>query len=352
MTAETDSIEAALSTVAPETSSSGRMTIAEIAQLASVSKKTVSRYFNHAELLSADTRARIEAVIADTGFVPNAQARALALQRNFLIALVHDNSDRGVLELVERGMVKALENSEFALVLQPLARHDAAARLRAFLDRLRPTGVILLPPLSEREDIAAACAQAQVRCVRLGRVRGNHGMACDDRSAMARLIGWLVKLGHHRIGLVGGPETSLTAQQRELGYLDAMADHGLDRGPSLIVAGDNSFESGMSSGRLLLEVSPRPTAIIACNDEMAAGVLHAAVQARVAVPSALSVVGFDDAPLASRTLPALTSMKVPWSEMAHDAAASIIAGTPLSEMAPTFDVELIIRDSVEPVGGD
>ena len=344
MTAKPDSEQGAPAAA----TSSGRMTITEIAQIAGVSKKTVSRYFNHAELLSAETRAKIEAVIHDTGFVPNAQARALALQRNFLVALVHDNSDRGVLELVEAGMAKALENSELALVLQPLSRQGAAMRLRAFLDRLRPTGVVLLPPLSEREDIAAVCAEAQVRCVRLGRVRGNHGLTCDDRGAMGRLVNWLVKLGHSRIGLVGGPESSLTAQQRELGYLDAMADHGLDRGPSLIVAGDNSFESGISAGRLLLEVSPRPSVIVACNDEMAAGVLHAATHAGVAVPATLSVVGFDDAPLAARTLPALTSMQVPWSAMAEEAIGRITASDAPQDIAIPFEAELTIRDSVAP----
>lgn len=324
------------------------MTITEIAQMAGVSKKTVSRYFNHAELLSAETRAKIEAVIADTGFVPNAQARALALQRNFLVALVHDNSDRGVLELVETGMTQALMDSELALVLQPLAPRDAAMRLRAFLDRLRPAGVVLLPPLSEREDLARVCAEAQVRCVRLGRVRGEHGLASDDRGAMARLVSWLVRLGHRRIGFVGGPESSLTAQQRELGYLDAMADHGFDRGPSLIVAGDNSFESGISAGRLLLEVSPRPSAIIACNDEMAAGVLNAAAQAGVPVPATLSVVGFDNTPLAARTLPPLTSMNVPWDVMAQEAVARIASDMTGTEASPPFQAELVIRETVEP----
>ena len=328
---------------------SSRMTITEIAALAGVSKKTVSRYFNHAELLSADTRAKLAAVIAETGFVPNAQARALALQRNFLVALVHDNSDRGVIELVEAGMAEALEGSELALVLQPMAAADAAVRLRAFIDRLRPTGIVLLPPLSEREDLAEICARAQVRCVRLGRVRGDHGLACDDRSAMEKLVSWLIRLGHQRIGLVGGPESSLTAQQRELGYLDALAEHGLDRGPSLIVPGDNTFESGISAGRLLLEVSPRPSAIIACNDEMATGVLHAADHASIPVPAALSVAGFDDASLAARALPPLTSMSVPWREMAREAVARIAAGTSQADASAAFDAELVIRDSVQPL---
>lgn len=323
-----------------------RLTITEIAAIAGVSKKTVSRFFNHPELLGEETRSRIEAVIAETGFVPNPQARALALQRNFLVMLVHDGSDRGVLDQVETGMSAALENSDLALVLQPITDRTAATRLRFVIERHRPTGLVLLPPLSEREDLASICADAGVACMRLGRVRGANGLSCNDRAAMVRTVNWLVRLGHRRIGLVSGPETSLTAQQRELGYLDALADHELDRGPSLIVPGDNSFDSGVSAGRLLLEVSPRPTVIVACNDEMAAGVMTAAAQVGLSVPADLSVVGFDDSWLAARTVPPLTSMRVPWADMAAH-AVSLIA-TSAQPDATAFEADLVIRDSVEP----
>jgi LacI family transcriptional regulator len=101
-------------------------------------------------------------------------------------------------------------------------------------------------------------------------------VAANDREAAAAAVGYLIALGHRRIGVVGGPDEAGPAQERELGYLDAMADHDLDRGPALIANGDFSLESGVSAGNLLLEVSPRPTAIFAATDGMAAGVLHAA----------------------------------------------------------------------------
>lgn len=325
--------------------------IEDVARLAGVSKKTVSRYLNNSPLLSNAMRERIDAIMAETGFVPNAQARALALGRNFLVALVHDGTDRGILGAVEEGMTRALAGGELALVLHETDGGEAIFALRAFLGRHRPAGVVVMPPLSEREDLAALCEDAGVRCVRLGRVRGEHGLACDDRGAAARLCEWLVQQGHRRIGLVGGPEGSLTAQQRELGYLDAMAEHGLDRGPSLIVSGNNTFTSGMEAGHLLLEVSPRPTAIIACNDEMAAGVLHAAAQSGVTVPERLSVVGFDDTPLAARTLPPLTSMQVPWQAMGAEAVRRITSPEPSPMSGSAFEAHLIVRDSVENLSG-
>ena len=304
-------------------------------------------------LTITEIRARLEAAKAGARSASPASAPAPvplpATPGQTLIALVHDGSDRGVFELAVAGIAQALESTELALVLQAIpatSAPDQAARLGGVLQRLRPSGIVLLPPLAERDDLAALCEEAQVPCARLG--RGGEGLACDDRGAMVGVIHWLVEQGHHRIGIVTGPETSLTAQQRELGYLDALADHELDRGASLIVAGDNSFESGLSAGRLLLEVSPRPTAIVACNDEMAAGVLAAAAQAGVAVPSALSVVGFDDAPLAARTVPALTTVHVPWQRMAFEAAVQFAGTTPQREDSGAFAAALILRDSVAP----
>lgn len=325
------------------------LSIDDVAALAGVSRKTVSRFLNDSPLLAPATRDKVARVVAETGFVPNAQARGLALGRNFLVALVHDGSDRGVLEAVTGGVAVALVGGDHALVLQasPPAGPEAEAALRLFLARHRPAGVVLLPPLSESEALVALCAAAGVECVRLGRVRGESGLCADDRAAAAAMTAWLVDQGHERIGLVAGPETWLTAQQRELGYLDAMADHGLDRGPALIVPGDNSFASGIAAGRLLLEVSPRPTAILACNDEMAAGVLHAAAQARVRVPEDLSVAGFDDAPLAARTLPPLTTVRVPWAAMGALAARRITAPG-VTEPAEALATERVERGSVQP----
>lgn len=246
-------------------------------------------------------------------------------------------------------MLRGMEGSELSLALRPL-ESDPAPRLRAFLDQHRPAGVVLLPPLSEMEELARLCEETETSCVRLGRAEGGHGVACDDRSAMAQLVTWLVRLGHRRIGFVGGPETSLAAQQRELGYLDAMADHDLDRGPALIASGDNSFQSGIEAGHLLLEVSPRPTAIIASNDEMAAGVMHAAGRIGLAVPDGISVVGFDDTPLATRTWPPLTTMRVPWAEMAEQAVTAIRDQASEPQAQGLFQAELVVRNSVQPLG--
>jgi LacI family transcriptional regulator len=288
----------------------------------------------------------VPAVPPAAGAAPGASP---ATQRSLLVALVHTQGERGLLDRAAAGIADALTGSDLALVLHQMRPDDPARRLAAFLDRHCPAGVVLLLPLCDRDDLAALCRTRKIPCARLGLSPRRQRIACDERAATAGLIGWLITQGHRRIGFVSGPESATSAQQRELGYLDAMAEHGLDRGPALIVPGDNSFRSGIEGARLLLEISPRPTAIVAANDEMGVGVLHAAAQAGVAVPEELSVVGIDDTTIAARTLPTLTSLRIPWDQMAAEAARRI-AGIPGNAPAvPNFPAELMIRGSARPL---
>lgn len=331
---------------------STRITINDVARLAGVSKKTVSRVINQSPLLGTATREKVELVIAETGFVPNAQARALALRRNFLVALIHEDAPdalAGFAQAVVSGIQQALQASDYAMLVRPVAPFRAATDLTRFIDQHRPAAVVLLPPLAQRADIAAVCDEAGIACIRLGPTRDRPGPAPGDRVAMAAAVHALVDLGHTRIGFVGGPEGALLAQERELGFLDAMADRELDRGALLIEPGDMSFESGLSAGRLLLAVSPRPTAIAACGDAMAAGVLRAAHEAKLAVPEDLSILGFDDTPLAAVLSPALTSVHVPWAAIARDALAALLfpdRAPPPEAQAPAF--RIIARASTGP----
>jgi LacI family transcriptional regulator len=348
-------------------------TINDVARLAGVSKKTVSRVINNSPLLNDATRAKVEQVIAELGYVPDPQARALALRRSVvadaevggndgatghetvaratdrkLIGLVFDQSAAPLLPAVQQGVFEALRNSEFALVVRPLDGSAAEADLRLFLERQRPSGVLLLPPLSESRALAEICRELGCHHVRMSATPAGdtaHAVVSDDRAAAAEAIAYLISLGHQRIGMVTGPEDSRTAQERELGYLDAMADHDLDRGPALIATGDNSFQSGVTAGHLLLEVSPCPTAILAGNDEMAAGILYAAAQKGIAVPDMLSVIGFEDTGIGARLHLPLTAVRVPIAAMAEAAAFKLIDRGTAERQPSKFMPELVVRGS-------
>src|SRR3954464_7495059 len=164
----------------------GQPTINDVARIAAVSKKTVSRVINKSPLLNDDTRSRVEQVIAELGYVPNPQARALALRRNFLIGLVHDNPNAQTVMNVQQGMLEALHGTEFEMVVRPLDRGSATMLddLRHFLERQRLFGVLLMPPVSENDSVAKLCESIGCRYVRMGSAvidDTDHMVASNDR---------------------------------------------------------------------------------------------------------------------------------------------------------------------------
>jgi LacI family transcriptional regulator len=138
-------------------------TINDVARLSGVSKKTVSRVINKSPLLNQATREKVEAVIAQLEYVPNPQARALALRRNFLIGLVHDNPNAQMVLGVQEGILDTIRNTEFALVVQPVDRHSPTLLedIPRFIEQQRLYGIMLLPPLSENDELARLCLAAR-----------------------------------------------------------------------------------------------------------------------------------------------------------------------------------------------
>jgi LacI family transcriptional regulator len=308
----------------------GQPTINDVARIAGVSKKTVSRVINKSALLNDDTRGRVEAVIAELGYIPNPQARALALRRNFLIGLVHDNPNAQMVMNVQAGILEALHGTEFELVVRPVDRASPTMQddLRHFLERQRLFGVVLLPPISENDAVARLCDEIGCRYVRMGSARlddDEHMVASNDREAVRGATEYLLAQGHRRIGLVAGPHGFRSARERRLGFEEAMAAAGIALPRSMVADGSYTFESGMAAGERLLDLMPRPTAIFSSNDEMAAGVMHAARQRGLEIPRDLSIVGFDDTPVAAHVWPPLTTVRWPIVSMARSAALKLVA---------------------------
>jgi LacI family transcriptional regulator len=334
-------------------------TINDVARLAGVSKKTVSRVINQSPLLNGDTRKRVEEVIAEIGYVPNPQARALALRRNFLIGLIHDNPNAQMVLGVQQGLLEVLRDTEFELIVHPVDRGSQSMMddVRLFLERQRPYGVMLLPPISENDTLAELCAEIGCRFVRMGSAQFDQSInmvASNDREAVRGAVEHLVAAGHSRIGMIAGPHGFRSAFERQQGYEQALEDAGLPMQRTMIAQGDYTFESGMRAAERLLDLAPRPTAIFSSNDEMAAGALHVARQRGLDVPADLSIVGFDDTAIASHLWPPLTTVRWPIATMARAAALKLIADS--EERAEEtedalFVSTLIRRASVAPPPG-
>ena len=307
-------------------------TINDIARIAGVSKKTVSRVINNSPLLSEKTREKVADVIRATGFVPNPQARALALGRNSLIGLIYDNPNAQFIVNVQQGVLEALHDSDFELVVRPVDRSSVTMLedIEHFITRQRLYGVIILPPVSENDRIAEICEKAGCEYVRMGSAMldtGERMVASNDSEACGAAARYLIDNGHEHIAMVEGPHGWRSAAERRNGFESALAAAGLTMPRSFVAAGNYTFQSGIDAAHQLFDLYPMPTAIFACNDEMAIGVLHAAHMRGIDVPRELSIIGFDDGPIAERTWPPLTTVRWPITAMARSAALKLVRKT-------------------------
>lgn len=331
----------------------GQPTINDVARLSGVSKKTVSRVINRSPLLNPATREKVETVIAELGYVPNPQARALALRRNFVLGMIYDNPNAQMILNFQEGVLDAIRDTEFALVIHPVDRHDPALfeQIRTFIEQQRLYGVMVLPPLSENDAFFALLDELGCNYARMGSAElddAEHLVQSNDRQAVCEAVEFLISQGHRRIGLIEGPEGFRSALERREGWREAMTAHDLACHPSLIARGNYTFETGKEAGAALLDQPDRPTAIFASNDVMAAGVVHVARERGLDVPGDLSVVGFDDTAIAATIWPPLTTVRWPIRTMARSAARKLIHPESAGLEQSLFPTEFVARASVAP----
>lgn len=205
-----------------------RPTINDIARLAGVSKKTVSRVINASPFVRADTRERIEAVIAELGYAPDPQARGLAYGRSFLIGLVYDNPNPQYVVNMQLGLLDGMRGSGFELVVHPCDRNSPSflQDLRAFVERQRLFGVVLTPSVSEDERAAALMSELGCGYVRVASVsldRPEHMIETRDRLGGREAARHLAELGHKRIAFISGPPNFRSSHERRSGFEEALA---------------------------------------------------------------------------------------------------------------------------------
>ncbi len=328
-------------------------TISDIARLAGVSNRTVSRVLNRSSLVGEATREKVQRVIDERSYRPNAQARGLAGGRSYLLGLIYDNPDALFIDEAQRGVLSICREHGYELVIHPCGGTDMlASEVVDSVKRSKLDGVIVLPPLSENHDLFGALAQEEVPYVRLAAIAldtSDRVVVSNERSAVASMAEYLIKLGHRRIGYITGPVGRRSTRERLEGFSDALERLGWPIAEEMIARGAYSFESGIECARTLLAHPEKPTAIFASNDDMAAGVIHTATELGLAVPRDLSVAGFDDSSLATRIRPALTTIRRPVRAMARLAANKLIASIEGRQPEPRFgvflDPELVIRES-------
>jgi len=310
----------------------GQVTIKEVAERAGVSQMTVSRVVNGQDLVKGATREKVQSAIRELNYRPNLMARRLAGGNALFIGIVYNNPSPSYLAKVLEGALRACRDLGHHLVIDDMGGKNAdiikPQKIAEHLQRAGLDGVIITPPLSDNRDLADALTELGVANVRVA--PGNIftdtlRVAMDDTAAVQEMAQYLIDEGHERIGFIKAPEDHSAGRLRLTGYRLALDANTIPFDETLIVGGEYTYRSGTEAAFKLLALDPRPTAILAANDDMAAGAIAAANMRGLSVPNDLSVAGFDDTEIASSIWPELTTIRQPIAEMAERAVALLAA---------------------------
>jgi LacI family transcriptional regulator len=331
---------------------SRRSTIIDVAKLAGVSTKTVSRVLNREPHVKAALRLRVEHAARELHYQPNVLAQGLVRRRSYLIGLVYENPSPSYVVELQLGALDRLEDERYSLLVIPVRSvRDNGANILGLLRAAALDGVILAPPASDHPELLAALDAAHMKFARIAPTRMLHrgpSVVLDDIAAARAIAEHVIGFGHRRIAIIKGDPTHPSSEARLLGYTQALAGAGIELRLDWIEHGEYTFESGFQAAQRLLGGSERPTALLVQNDEMAVGALMAARELGLPVPEALSIVGFDDSEVSRISWPRLTTIRQPVYDMAKAAAGMLIAGldggTP--EIVERHAFALLIRDSV------
>ncbi|MCH9405712.1 LacI family DNA-binding transcriptional regulator [Pantoea agglomerans] len=329
-------------------------TIQEVANRAGVSKATVSRVLSGNGYVGQEKREKVLKAIAETGYRPNLLARNLATKTSQTIGLVITNtlySGSYFTELMAHS-ARILEQQGRQLILAD-GKHTAEQEEAAiqFLLDLRCDGIIIYPRFLSIDALDAIISRHKQPILVINRrLRVNHSYCIysDQHASSATAVSHLLNQGHREIAFITGSLDSPTGVERLSGYHAALAAQGIEADSRRIVTGKWTAQSGMAAVDTLLKRRVTFSALVASNDEMAIGAIKRLTECNIAVPGQVSVIGFDDIPLAPYITPSLSSMKLPVTEMIDETINRLLTmldGGDWHTQAP-FTASLMLRDSV------
>lgn len=324
-----------------------RPTIVDVAKAAGVSVSTASNALTGVRRVGADTRARIRKIADEMGYEPNLVARSLASKRSGMIGVVvPDITDSFLTEFV-RGVERVIAEHGLSLLIGD-SGNDAAREsqyLRSFQDR-RVEGVILIPTGDTKLAGLNELADALPTVVVDREVRGWTGdfVSCDHRRGAEMLVDHLVSLGHTRIAQLAGDQEISSARLRHAAVRARLAEHGL----ASVAEGFSSFtiEDAVDQADRIIARAGSFSALCAGDDLLALAALGAAHREGIDVPADLSIVGFDDIPMASLAWPRLTTVRQPVERIAAEATRLLIEHESGPGRHVLLQPELVVRDSV------
>ena len=335
-------------------------TLADVARRAGVSPATVSRVVSGGDRrVTEELRSRVLKAVEDLHYVPNAHAQYLARSRRVAVGVVvHDVSDPYFAEITRGLQQVATEYGRLLIICNSYRDPDRELEYVELL-RAQQVAAIVLAGSGYHDGAFNSSLGGKLRAYEAGGGRvcviGRHELPGDTilpaNEAGGRLIGEeIYRLGHRRIGVIAGPRVLTTTTDRLAGLREAAREHGQSLPARRIVYGGFDRDSGASAAARLLDADPQLTALVALNDSMAIGALAELRSRGISVPGEMTVVGFDDMPIARDVTPALTTIRLPLAEIGARAMTLALgdweeAGTPRQE---TVAAELVLRESAGP----
>ena len=328
-----------------------------VAQEAGVSMMTVSRVLNGKTNVRPETRRKVEETIRKMGYTPNFSARSLASAEAPFVGLAYLNPSSGYLGQFLIGALSAARRGGLHVILEACSDEsgDWVDELLAFCRQSQLRGLVLPPPLCDDPEVLDAAKGIGLTVVRVSPSRHNENFVSiriDEYRAAFEMTLKLIEMGHTEIGFLRGPENQDGAMQRLAGFMDAMQQSGITIDKRWIANGDFAPGPALEAGKKMLKGKSRPTAIFASNDDMAAGLYTAALQAGLSIPNDISIVGFDDQPIAQSLWPALTTVHQPIVDMASRAIDVIASKNAASSKGRDiiFPFEIVMRGSLASKG--
>ncbi len=321
-------------------------TIQDVAKRAGVAPITVSRVINNSGYASVATRERVEAVIAELGYVPNTLARGLRSKRTNTLALVVTDITNPFFTLIARGVEDVASEAGFTVIYcNTDESEDKEVRYANILVQKQVDGVLLVPACSNQKSVQFLQSN-EIPVVLIDRTVPNietDGVRCNSEAGAHQLINHMLGLGHTHIAAISGPENVSTSEERIAGYRRALAEAGLSSNEQVLY-GAFTQASGYELTNQALEHIPNLTAIFGTNNFISIGILKALRDLGLAVPQEMAVVGFDDLPTNMIVDPILTVAAQPAYEMGQKAAELLLHR--LSGTVPEHPQELILATEI------
>jgi LacI family repressor for deo operon, udp, cdd, tsx, nupC, and nupG len=324
-----------------------------VAKLAGVSTSTVSRALSRPELVSPKTRARISRAVNKVGYRLNLLGRSLRKMESRMVTVIVTTTANSFFTDIIRGVESIAHEAGYCVLLGETGSDSRRKKSYAELvDTRRSDGMIVLTtnplPRGFMNGLTSGLSVPVVLVCQRHRDPHIPTVRIDDVAAAKAATGYLVALGHRRIGCVAGPRDHAVSRDRLQGYSSALKEARIDADPALITYGDFLIDSGVAATKKLISQSALPTAILAFSDEMAIGSMSFLKAHGLRVPRDVSVVGFDDIRYAAFADPPLTTVAQPKLEIgkaAMEVLLGILENRPGVERNLVLPFKLIIRGS-------